>query len=116
MSSPLTTHALNTATGKPAAGLNVTLYRMSPNGDDELLKTTQCDDNGRIKDLIQSSKDEWRQGDYRLRFETRKYFSAFDVACFYPYCDIVFTVTDTTAHYHVPLLISPYGYSTYRGS
>lgn len=114
MTSPLTTHALDTSSGKPACGLQVRLFRQLDDGtEDEIMKTV-CDENGRISDLIE--KNNWKSADYRIRFFTRDYFAANNKECFYPHCDVTFTVADTKSHYHVPLLISPYGFTTYRGS
>ena len=101
--STLSTHVLDTATGRPAAGIRVRLETRAgaPLGDG----TT--DDDGRIAAIGPAQLD---PGDYVLRFETAAYVSGF-----YPEVVVVFTVADDR-HHHVPLLLSPYGYSTYRGS
>lgn len=114
MGSPLTTHALDTSTGRPAAGLRLELYRQKGDGTEECLKSTTCDDNGRVADLIDPVV--WEPAVYRIRFFTEEYFAATKTDCFYPHCDVTFYVRETDSHYHVPLLLSPFGFSTYRGS
>lgn len=114
--SQLTTHILDTSKGKPAAGVTVVLYQQDPvdpvtaGWRQIVIGTTNSD--GRIPDLLH--KDAVLEpGVYKLKFDTKEYFEG--AASFYPYVEIVFTITDNE-HYHVPLLLNPYGYSTYRGS
>lgn len=114
MGSPLTTHALDTSTGRPAAGLRLELYRQKDDGSEECLKSATCNDNGRVSDLIDPVV--WKTAVYRIRFFTEEYFATTKTECFYPHCDITFFVRDTDSHHHVPLLLSPFGFSTYRGS
>lgn len=114
MGSPLTTHVLDTSVGRPAAGLRVRVFYEKDDGTEESLNQNRCDENGRVTDLL--SQDVWKLGIYRIRFFVQEYFSSKGIDCFYPYCDVTFTVRETESHYHVPLLLSPYGYSTYRGS
>lgn len=111
-SSPITTHVLDTARGKPAAGIPVSLHLHSDGGWRELARGITNED-GRITDLLQ----EWKlkAGRYRLTFDTGEYHAASGKA-FFPEVEIVFEIEDPGQHYHVPLLLSPYGYSTYRGS
>jgi 5-hydroxyisourate hydrolase len=71
------------------------------------------DDDGRLRDLL---PDGVREGTYRIRFDTAAYFASRGERGFYPEVSVVFDVTDAGAHHHVPLLLSPFGYSTYRGS
>ncbi|MFD6156357.1 hydroxyisourate hydrolase [Nocardia sp. NPDC060256] len=97
----LSTHVLNAVTGRPAAGLRVQLSR----ADGAVLAERHTDDDGRIKDLPAPET-----GTHRLTFDTG------EISPFYPSVAIDFTVADPAAHYHVPLLLSPYSYSTYRGS
>ena len=109
--SPITTHVLDTATGRPAQGCPLTLYAV----DGETLTalasgTTNAD--GRVTDLL--APGSLQPGHYRMTFDTAAYFG--DAPSFYPVVHIHFTITATDEHYHVPLLLSPYGYSTYRGS
>ena len=99
----LSTHVLDATTGRPAAGVTVCL-------DGELTATTDAD--GRISGL----GGDLPVGVHRLRFDTGAYFAARDVATFYPEVVIAFDVADSASKYHVPLLLSPFSYSTYRGS
>lgn len=111
--SQLTTHILDTTKGKPAAGVDIILYQYSK---DDWVKIANgvTNNDGRIPDLL--NKDVTMPfGTYKLRFETRPYFTKQSVESFYPFIEIVFEVT-TAEHYHVPLLLNPFGYSTYRGS
>lgn len=104
----VSTHVLDAVSGRPAVGVPVTLR----NADATELTTTVTDHDGRIARLA----DDLAPGIYRLTFDTATYFAANDVTAFYPEVVIAFEITDPTAHYHVPLLLSPYAYSTYRGS
>lgn len=101
----LSTHVLDTATGEPAAGMRVHLSRPGSSGWERLAEYT-TDDDGRI-----SGFGELAGGRYRLGFETGDYGNEF-----YPFVAVVFEVDADRPHYHVPLLLSPFGYSTYRGS
>jgi 5-hydroxyisourate hydrolase len=113
MASPLTTHVLDTAHGVPAAGVFVTLCHEAVGGWQTVSEgTTNAD--GRVPDLVESGR--FVVGRWRLRFEVEAYFAARGLPCFFPVPEIVFDVTDLSRHHHVPLLLSPYGYSTYRGS
>ncbi len=112
--SPLSTHVLNTTTGKPASGVTVILQRQA--GQDwEEVKRGETDERGRISDVAVVGKA-LQAGTYRLIFETGEYFQNQGTATFFPRVEIVFVIEKTDEHYHIPLLISPYGYSTYRGS
>jgi 5-hydroxyisourate hydrolase len=113
--SPITTHVLDTSLGCPASGVAVELAR----ADGEvwtLLAKASTNQDGRIADLLPLAS--LAPGTYRLRFETRSYFARRGQASFYPHVDVVFTIESGAegAHYHVPLLLNPFGYSTYRGS
>ncbi len=105
--SAITTHVLDTARGCPAAGIPVTLERQD--GDWQAAGQGTTDADGRITDLL--APGTIPAGVWRITFELADYQEGF-----YPYASIVFSVEDGEAHYHVPLLLSPYGYSTYRGS
>jgi len=110
--SQITTHVLDTASGKPAAGLPIQLYRQQSEGWVELFGGA-TDADGRIGDLL--PVDEVLAGGiYRMYFDTKAYYG--DKPCFYPYVDVVFEIGGGGEHYHIPLLLAPYGYSTYRGS
>ncbi len=112
--SGITTHVLDTMRGRPAAGVAVSLARKSGNGWTDLAATS-TDAGGRVGNLLPQVKDP--TGTYRLRFDVGAYFAAQPGGdeAFYPYVEIVFQIRDVE-HYHVPLLVSPFGYTTYRGS
>jgi 5-hydroxyisourate hydrolase len=109
----LSTHVLDTASGRPAPGLAVRCERLD---DDAVTLVTErrTDDDGRIGDLVDRAA--LTVGTYRLTFATGAWAAANDQATFYPEVSVTFTVTAPDEHHHVPLLLSPYGYSTYRGS
>ena len=110
--SAVTTHVLDAALGRPAVAVAVQLQR--PDGDGwAQIAAGATNADGRIPEL---GPDELEPGTYRLRFDTAAYFTATDRAGFYPEVTIVFSITPDGRHYHVPLLLSPYAYSTYRGS
>ena len=111
--SPITTHVLDTALGRPAEDLRVVLSRF----DGEAWSTLgngQTDRGGRIADLWRA--DAFSIGRYRLTFATGEYHVRVGMETFYPEVVIEFNVTAAQEHYHIPLLLSPFGYSTYRGS
>lgn len=114
----LTTHVLDTARGVPAAGLTVELYRLGP-GAPELLARMVTNADGRTDSPI-LPKDAFATGTYELVFDAGAYLDATGVAPekprFLDRVPIRFGISDAGAHYHVPLLLSPFGYSTYRGS
>jgi 5-hydroxyisourate hydrolase len=108
--SPITTHVLDMAAGRPATGIRVVLeFFSSPTKSWATLGTGATDADGRANTLLPDDH-KLQPGVYRLRFETSA------VSPFYPEVPILFRITDAAQHYHVPLLLSPYGYSTYRGS
>jgi 5-hydroxyisourate hydrolase len=106
----LSTHVLDTAAGVPAVGVRVTL-------EDETGSTWLgegfTDDDGRIAAI---GPERLEAGEYLLRFATGEYFGGAGTATFYPEVVVLFRVSDPGQHYHVPLLLSPFGYATYRGS
>jgi 5-hydroxyisourate hydrolase len=110
----ISTHVLDITRGRPASGVPVLLARHEAEDRWSTLADAQTDADGRIKDLVPEGR--LTAGTYRIRFDTGAYFAAMGVDGFYPEATIVFVVRDAEAHYHVPLLLSPYGYSTYRGS
>lgn len=109
----ISTHILDTALGLPAAEVGVTLERWVDGAWDEISRV-KTDLDGRCKSLLPGGA-EVRWGRYRVRFETGTYFEARAVRCLYPYVEIVFEVFDER-HYHIPLLVTANGYTTYRGS
>lgn len=119
MSGRLTTHVLDTAHGRPAAGVRIELWALSPDGKRRLLKTLETNADGRT-DTPLLADDALQPGVYELVFTVGAYFVARGVTSGEPsFLDEVpvrFGIADATAHYHVPLLASPWAYSTYRGS
>jgi 5-hydroxyisourate hydrolase len=111
--SPITTHVLDTAKGRPAFGIKVQLQRQSATGDWRTIGSGQTDTDGRATQLTHEPLQVAR---YRIAFATAEYFAVQGVECFYPAVSIEFHVAYVDQHYHVPLLLSPFGYSTYRGS
>jgi len=112
--SAITTHVLDTARGRPAAGLPVTL-EVEAAGGWKLVGKGMTNADGRISDLV-PNETAIEAGVYRLIFDTARYFANNNVDAFYPQVTIVFKIENPAQHYHVPLLLSPFGYSTYRGS
>ena len=110
----ISTHVLDTARGIPAARVPVVLERLAKDGSWSLCGKGETDEDGRQRALLDTAS--FSPDTYRLRFDTSAYFEAQRVSCFFPEVTIVFSVTDTSRHYHVPLLLAPFGYSTYRGS
>ena len=114
MMSAITTHILDPSRGKPAGGVAVVLELQSAQGW-HVLGRGVTDADGRLKELLPPDF-KFAPGTYRLTFHTGDYFGAQQVESFYQEITISFIVRDIGAHYHVPLLLSPFGYSTYRGS
>lgn len=113
--STISTHILDTSRGAPASGVAVCLEVQNTDESWTELSHAWTDTDGRVKPFFLVEQPV-TDGTYRLVFDTEPYFSSLSVDCFYPQVSVVFKVDDTSQHYHVPLLISPYGYSTYRGS
>ena len=111
--SQLTTHVLDTSVGKPGKDMTIRLMQRE-NDAWQTIAQGVTNEDGRIGDLL-PAEGKLTAGNYKLVFETGNYFAANNIKGFYPEVEIQFTVTDD-AHYHVPLLINPFGYSTYRGS
>ncbi len=107
--STISTHVLDTALGKPAEGVRVTLHR-----DGSVLGSGVTDQDGRVRDLLAAGSS-LSAGDYRLTFSVADYFGS-KRESFYNEIEIHFFIASEGEHYHVPLLLSPFGYSTYRGS
>ena len=108
----ISTHVLDLATGDPAPGVGVALFRLGDDGTPELVSDLQTDEDGRIRDLLDGSR--LVKGDYQLAFDVGGY--ADDPDAFFQSAAIALRVVDADRSYHVPLLLSPYGMSTYRGS
>ena len=135
--STLSTHALDTASGKPAADLPLlleqqsdagawkayqqsrmkgTLHKNSEAPAWQILAQGTTNADGRCPDLFREGENRLAPGIYRMSFDTAHYFSQQELTGFYPSVEVIFEIHHGDAHYHVPLLISPFGFSTYRGS
>lgn len=99
---------------RPAANVVITLYKKDQNDNWMQIDERRTDRNGRVGDFLQLGKTS-HTGQYKLVFQTSQYFAAAGQKSFYPYIEVVFELTDDQ-HYHVPITVSPFGYSTYRGS
>jgi hydroxyisourate hydrolase len=118
MSGYLTTHVLDLAQGRPAAGMRVELWRLEPDSARELLTAVVTIGDGRV-DAPLLAGEAFRVGTYELLFDVDAYFAAQGLGASSPFLTSVpvrFTIADPDAHYHVPLLVTPWAYSTYRGS
>lgn len=111
----ISTHVLDTSLGKPAAGITVWLERASERGMYAQLTMAETNADGRAV-MHATEQGPLEGGSYRLRFEVAAYFSASERQTFYGNIGIDFRIADAPQHYHVPLLLSPFGYATYRGS
>jgi 5-hydroxyisourate hydrolase len=112
--SGITTHVLDTSRGRPASGVPVVLEIRSEAGWREI-GHAETDADGRVREILPMGST-LTTGVYRFTFEIETYFRMQGIEGFYPEASIVFHVRDANQHYHVPLLLSPFGYSTYRGS
>ncbi len=110
----LSVHILNQQTGIPSRDVDVTLEKQQPTGWDMLAKG-KTDNDGRIKSLYPEDND-MQPGVYRVTFKTGDYFKSEKLSSFFPEVPVLFTVTKTNEKLHIPLLLSQYGYSTYKGS
>jgi 5-hydroxyisourate hydrolase len=106
----LSTHVLDLGLGRPAHGIRVTLSR-----DDSVLGTELTDADGRVRQFVAPSAP-LAPGSYQLTFFVAEYFSQAGREYFFPEIAVRFTLAEGSQHYHVPLLLSPFGYSTYQGS
>lgn len=112
--SPITTHLLDTGLGRPAKGVAVILERLDAADQWQPLARGATNEDGRLLNLVSTGSLD--VGRYRMTFETGAYFELQQVEYFYPRVTVEFIITAPEQHYHVPLLLSPFGYSTYRGS
>jgi len=111
----ISTHVLDTALGKPAKDMPVRLERRESGGEWAVLQESRTDGEGRCGQLLPGDES-FRAGLYRLAFDAASYHLAQDVEGFYPVVEITFQVREGESHFHIPLLLSPHGYTTYRGS
>ena len=111
--SQVTTHILDTSAGKPAQQVTIIFYQ---GGNDEWKEIArgQTNADGRLANLL-NTNEPLQTGIYKLRFETKDYYDRQGIATLYPFVEVVVDITDID-HYHIPLLLSPFGYATYRGS
>ncbi len=111
--SPITTHVLDTHLGLPAANLPIQLLQQQGK-EFTVIAQGSTNADGRIADLLPEGT--LKIGTYKMRFDTGSYHRQIGVEGFYPEAEICFVIKNTEQHYHIPLLLSPFGYSTYRGS
>ncbi len=112
--SQITTHILDTTRGLPAKNLPITLFAQQGEGWKEI-NSGITNNDGRLPGLL-ADDEKLPAGVYRMHFATATYFKDNNEEGFYPYVDIVFEINASGAHYHIPLLLTAFGYSTYRGS
>lgn len=110
----LSSHILDIHTGKPASGVNIILSKQDTSGQWSIVEERMTDVNGRVKDFLEETPDGHR-GIYKLTYMVGPYFELQGQDSFYPFIEVVFQIKNN-AHYHVPITLSPYGYSTYRGN
>ena len=113
--SGISTHVLDTSKGTPGIDVRVVLEREAAPGKWDKLPEGRTDADGRVKNLLPAERG-LEMAAYRLTFETEPYFAKSGVSTFFPSVTVVFRVMDAGRHHHVPLLVSPFGYSTYRGT
>jgi 5-hydroxyisourate hydrolase len=113
--STISTHILDTSRGRPATAVSVALEVLNAGEGWSRLAESETDADGRVSEFG-VSETQLLPGTYRLVFAVSKYFESLQQQTFYPEVVVTFLIEATTEHYHVPLLISPFGYSTYRGS
>ena len=112
--SGISTHVLDLTLGKPAAGVTVRLSK-EEGGSWTEVSTRRTDADGRVKSMLRENEP-LERGTYRLRFDTASYFQAKAIAALHPFVEIVFEIRNSGEHHHIPLLVTPHSYSTYRGS
>lgn len=114
---PLSVHVLDLQTGQPSPGIRVDLERRAATGNWQPLGSGTTDEQGRIRALVPAAAlDQWAAGDYRVVFRTGEFYARQQQSSFFPEIPVVFRVDSARQHYHVPLLLSPFGFSTYRGN
>jgi len=111
----LSSHILDISQGKPAPNVKIALSKQDKNQNWVLIDEKYTDNNGRIKDFLKEESNENNNGVYKLTFYITPYFEKLKQKTFYPFIEVVFEIKDDQ-HYHIPITLSPYGYSTYRGN
>lgn len=111
----LSSHILDINTGRPAQGVKIVLSKLSGENNWSVMEERTTDGNGRVRDFLEKRTGVYNRGVYKLTYYVAPYFESQAQDTFYPFIDVVFEIKDDS-HYHVPITLSPYGYSTYRGS
>ena len=111
----LSSHILDISQGKPAPNVKIALSKQDKNQNWVLIDEKYTDNNGRIKDFLKEESNKNNNGIYKLTFYITPYFEKLKQKTFYPFIEVVFEIKDDQ-HYHIPITLSPYGYSTYRGN
>ena len=111
----LSSHILDISQGKPAPNVKIALSKQDKNQNWVLIDEKYTDNNGRIKDFLKEESNKNNNGVYKLTFYITPYFEKLKQKTFYPFIEVVFEIKDNQ-HYHIPITLSPYGYSTYRGN
>ena len=111
----LSSHILDISQGKPAPYVKIALSKQDENQNCVLIDEKYTDNNGRIKDFLKEESNKNNNGVYKLTFYITPYFEKLKQRTFYPFIEVVFEIKDNQ-HYHIPITLSPYGYSTYRGN
>ena len=111
----LSSHILDISQGKPAQNVKIALSKQDKNQNWVLIDEKYTDNNGRIKDFLKEESNKNNNGVYKLTFYITPYFEKLKQKTFYPFIEVVFEIKDNQ-HYHIPITLSPYGYSTYRGN
>lgn len=111
----LSSHILDITQGKPAPNVKITLSKQDKSGEWVIIDEKKTDENGRIKDFLREGAEVTHRGIYKLTYHTAPYFERLGQKSFYPFIEVVFELQDDS-HYHVPITLSPFGYSTYRGN
>lgn len=111
----LSSHILDITQEKPAANVEIRLSKQDENGDWTIVDSKYTDANGRIQDFLKAEELVDHKGVYKLTYFVESYFAKLNQSTFYPFIEVVFEIKDDK-HYHVPITLSPFGYSTYRGN
>ena len=111
----LSSHILDINKGEPARNVKISLYKQDKHQNWVLVDEKYTDNNGRIKNFLKEEAKKTNEGIYKLTYHTAPYFEKLNQKTFYPFIEVVFQIKDQQ-HYHVPITLSPYGYSTYRGN
>lgn len=111
----LSSHILDITAGQPAPGVKIALSKQMSDQTWKIIEERTTDENGRIKDFLEKKENRPNTGIYKLTYYVGPYFETQSQDSFYPFVEVVFEIKDGS-HYHVPITLSPYGYSTYRGN